>query len=183
MKQTAENLLREAVLQIEYLHEKFRETGTGNALIEIINNYLAAQEAGPVAAMPEQVAAIALLKEYEQWEADLIGDNAMWWPYVNKDRISGKTYDKMLELQAKRNELLQANPQSGAIAVLPEDWREKAKAASQGIASVSYPMEPLNQLVFQHGFTRCAEWMAELILNTPKNNTGAVNFNDLPKND
>lgn len=48
----------------------------------------------------------ALLKEYEQWEVDLISDNAMWWPTVPKDRISGKTYDKMIELQAKRNKLL-----------------------------------------------------------------------------
>ena len=47
-----------------------------------------------------------LLKEYEQWEADLIADNAMWWPSVPKDRISGKTYDTMLILQNKRNELL-----------------------------------------------------------------------------
>lgn len=49
---------------------------------------------------------ITLLKEYEQWEADLINDNAMWWPNVPKDRISGNTYDKMLELQEKRNDLL-----------------------------------------------------------------------------
>lgn len=54
----------------------------------------------------ELTQAINLLKEYEQWEADLIGDNEMWWPYADKDAISGKTYDKMLELQAKRNELL-----------------------------------------------------------------------------
>lgn len=49
---------------------------------------------------------LSLLKEYEQWEADLISDNEMWWPSVPKDRISGKTYVKMLELQTKRNKLL-----------------------------------------------------------------------------
>ncbi len=54
--------------------------------------------------------AIALLKEYEQWEADLIADNKMWWPYVDKDAISGRTYEKMIELQAKRNELLKSLP-------------------------------------------------------------------------
>ena len=48
----------------------------------------------------------SLLKEYEEWEAMLIADNAMWWPYADKDAMSGKTYDMMLELQAKRNELL-----------------------------------------------------------------------------
>jgi hypothetical protein len=50
--------------------------------------------------------AMALLAEYEDWEAMLLKDNAMWWPHVPKDRISGQTYDKMLQLQAKRNELL-----------------------------------------------------------------------------
>lgn len=47
-----------------------------------------------------------LLTEYMEWEAMLIEDNAMWWPHVPKDRISGKSYDKMMELQSKRNELL-----------------------------------------------------------------------------
>lgn len=47
-----------------------------------------------------------LLVEYMEWEAMLIEDNAMWWPNVPKDRISGKSYDKMMELQSKRNELL-----------------------------------------------------------------------------
>lgn len=49
---------------------------------------------------------VSLLKEYEQWEADLINDNKMWWPYAPKDAISGKTYDKMIELQSKRNTLI-----------------------------------------------------------------------------
>jgi predicted O-methyltransferase YrrM len=47
-----------------------------------------------------------LLVGYMEWEAMLIEDNAMWWPSVPKDRISGKSYDKMMELQSKRNELL-----------------------------------------------------------------------------
>jgi predicted O-methyltransferase YrrM len=41
-----------------------------------------------------------LLVGYMEWEAMLIEDNAMWGP------ISGKSYDKMMELQSKRNELL-----------------------------------------------------------------------------
>jgi hypothetical protein len=32
--------LNEAVLQIEYLHEKFRETGSGNAVVARIRNLL-----------------------------------------------------------------------------------------------------------------------------------------------
>jgi hypothetical protein len=51
----------------------------------------------------------SLLEQYEEWESMLIADNAMWWPYVAKDRISGKSYDMMMELQAKRNELLGRN--------------------------------------------------------------------------
>ena len=47
-----------------------------------------------------------LLEKYEEWEAMMIADNAMWWPYAEKDAMSGKTYDMMLELQAQRNELL-----------------------------------------------------------------------------
>lgn len=50
--------------------------------------------------------ATEILKEYEQWESDLLSDNAMWWPYVAKDKISGRTYDKMLELQGRRNKFL-----------------------------------------------------------------------------
>lgn len=74
---------------------------------------------------PDMAEALSLLKEYEQWEADLIADNEMWWPSVPKDRISGKTYDKMIELQAKRNKLLASlcSPGSGWVKVedgLPE---------------------------------------------------------------
>jgi hypothetical protein len=35
--------LAEAVLQIEYLHEKFRETGSGNAVVARIRNLLTAE--------------------------------------------------------------------------------------------------------------------------------------------
>ena len=52
--------------------------------------------------------AIELLRDYEQWEADLISDNSMWWPYRDKDAVHGKTYDKMLVLQEKRNKVLQS---------------------------------------------------------------------------
>ena len=46
------------------------------------------------------------LREWESWEADLISNNAMWWPYAAKDSIYGKAYDKMIELQKMRNKLL-----------------------------------------------------------------------------
>jgi len=51
---------------------------------------------------------ITLLQEWQQWEADLIADNSMWWPYVEKDKISGKTYDKMMDLQTKRKEAIES---------------------------------------------------------------------------
>jgi hypothetical protein len=54
--------------------------------------------------------ALNLLRQYEVFEAMLLEDNQMWWPSVPKDKISGKTYDMMLELQAKRNELLKTTP-------------------------------------------------------------------------
>jgi|SRR6478672_2417777 len=47
-----------------------------------------------------------LLKRYVDFEAMLIEDNGNWWPTAPKDRITGKTYDLMLELQAERNALL-----------------------------------------------------------------------------
>lgn len=47
-----------------------------------------------------------LLKEYEQWEADLINEDKLWWPNVAKDFLRGPLYDKMLDLQSKRNDLL-----------------------------------------------------------------------------
>lgn len=48
-----------------------------------------------------------LLKEYGEWESMLIQDNALWWPYRKDDAINGDTYDKMMELQAKRNSLFE----------------------------------------------------------------------------
>ena len=47
-----------------------------------------------------------LLKEYEQWEADLINEDKLWWPHVAEDFLRGPLYDKMLDLQSKRNSLL-----------------------------------------------------------------------------
>lgn len=54
----------------------------------------------------ERDKAIELLKKYEQWEADLISDNAHWWPYQDEDTVRGSTWSKMMELQAERNEIL-----------------------------------------------------------------------------
>lgn len=48
----------------------------------------------------------AFLKHHEQWEADFIADNNQWWPNKNKDTLNGKVYEGFLELQEKRNQLL-----------------------------------------------------------------------------
>lgn len=48
----------------------------------------------------------ALLLKYRDWEADLISEDKMWWPFHTGDVITGKIYDKMLELQYERNDLL-----------------------------------------------------------------------------
>lgn len=53
-----------------------------------------------------QKAAISLLREYERWEADIIIEDKLWWPQRAKDVLRGPIYDKMLELQEKRNEVL-----------------------------------------------------------------------------
>ncbi len=50
--------------------------------------------------------AIALLKEYEQWEADIISEDELWQPYRAKDVLRGKIYNTMMNLQQKRNALL-----------------------------------------------------------------------------
>jgi len=55
---------------------------------------------------PEEKKLIELLKEYEQWEADLISEDKMWWPFTKNDVLTGEVYDKMLVLQEKRNSLL-----------------------------------------------------------------------------
>jgi len=44
--------------------------------------------------------ASSILKGYEQFEADIIADDAMWSP----DAISGKHYDSMMNLQERRND-------------------------------------------------------------------------------
>ncbi len=53
-------------------------------------------------------AALALLAEYEEWEAELISDNRCWGPegMNSLPSLTQQLYDKMLELQAKRNEVL-----------------------------------------------------------------------------
>lgn len=52
--------------------------------------------------------AVEVLKGYEQWEADILSEDKLWWPYRADDVFRGKLYDTMLELQAKRNEVLKA---------------------------------------------------------------------------
>lgn len=53
----------------------------------------------------------SLLKDYEQWEADLISDDRLWWPNREKDVLRGEIYDRMLKLQEKRNILLSKFPE------------------------------------------------------------------------
>ena len=45
-----------------------------------------------------------LLRQWEQWEADIITDDKAW--PGNEMTINGSHYDKMLELQIKRNEAI-----------------------------------------------------------------------------
>ena len=47
-----------------------------------------------------------LLEEYNQWEADIIMEDKLWWPNRAEDVLRGDIYDKMIELQEKRNDLL-----------------------------------------------------------------------------
>lgn len=49
------------------------------------------------------------LKAHEQWEADFISENSMWWPYREKDALNGKLYEDFLKLQEKRNKLIKAD--------------------------------------------------------------------------
>lgn len=60
--------------------------------------------------MTREEKAIELLKEYEQWEADIIAEDKLWWPHRAKDVFTGPLYDKMLELQRKRNAILNPKP-------------------------------------------------------------------------
>jgi hypothetical protein len=48
----------------------------------------------------------AVLKGYEQWEADILSEDKLWWPNRAKDVLRGKIYNTMLELQEKRNAAL-----------------------------------------------------------------------------
>ena len=97
---------------VEWIADRFRQyqiEGYKCNWDEVIETVLLAKEIEQQEVAKEREKAkklVDLLKEYEQWEADLIADNAMWWPSVPKDRISGKTYDTMLILQNKRNELI-----------------------------------------------------------------------------
>lgn len=51
----------------------------------------------------ENAEATELLKGYEQWEADIISCDEMWWPKSHKDALPNSIYETMLELQNKRN--------------------------------------------------------------------------------
>lgn len=50
--------------------------------------------------------AVDLLKGYEELEANIISADELWWPYAENDALRGSIYEKFIELQAKRNELL-----------------------------------------------------------------------------
>lgn len=49
---------------------------------------------------------ISFLQDHEQWEADFISENKLWWPNRASDVLTGEIYDKWMQLQAKRNQLL-----------------------------------------------------------------------------
>jgi hypothetical protein len=98
-------MTKEQILKNNGLYIGFKSTYSWDCIIVSMQEY-ADQELSKEREKAKKL--VEFLKEYEQWEADLIADNAMWWPSVPKDRISGKTYDTMLILQDKRNELIKS---------------------------------------------------------------------------
>ena len=51
---------------------------------------------------------IKVLKGYESLEAEIISANELWWPYRENDALRGSIYEKFLELQEMRHEILEA---------------------------------------------------------------------------
>jgi hypothetical protein len=61
--------------------------------------------------LKERISELELfLKDHEQWEADFIGEDSMWWPQRKRDLLAGKLYDSFIKLQEKRNQLLNKRP-------------------------------------------------------------------------
>lgn len=54
----------------------------------------------------ENVRLINVLKGYEQWEADILSEDKLWWPNRALDVFRGPLYTRMMELQEMRNEAL-----------------------------------------------------------------------------
>ena len=54
-----------------------------------------------------------VLKDYEQWEADLISNNDVWYDEYQEPRespiIPRKLWNRLLEIQAKRNKVLSSS--------------------------------------------------------------------------
>lgn len=104
--------------------------------------------------MKQYEAAIALLKRYEQWEADIISANGLWWPQSAKDAFSGKMYDDMLELQAERNRVLMEfaeAPSPQGTQAGEQLYRKAQDGATAAMGAVYAPLigwlEPLPQPV------------------------------------
>lgn len=44
-----------------------------------------------------------VVRAYEQWEADLVGDNKAWQTEDGLPHLTQELYDELMELQAARN--------------------------------------------------------------------------------
>ncbi len=66
-------------------------------------------------------AAVALLKEYEQWEADIILENECWTG--QNVRLTDELYERIIALQTKRNVVLYAAPPAARSASEPVAYR------------------------------------------------------------
>ena len=88
---------------------------------------------------------ISLLKDYEQWEADILTEDKLWWPNSAKDVLSGKIYDTMIELQHKRNQILYPEKYTSYITTQSKDKEES--------------MFTLEQMIdgYREGFWQCEE--------------------------
>lgn len=109
----------------------------------------------------EQYPAIQLLKEYEQWEADIIAEDKLWWPNRAKDVLSGRLYDTMIELQIKRNIILYPeNPiavpikQESHTSQVKEGWIDVMK--QREIIEAYLRFQVVNDVRYENG--RNPEW-------------------------
>lgn len=71
--------------------------------------------AAPAIRAEVQSQALAVLKGYEQWEADLVLCSEAWNTANGLPQLTQALYDRLMELQAQRNRALAAQPQPEAL--------------------------------------------------------------------